>query len=66
MANPEISSINRAFTFINFSSSGFKIVQFPRNMGMDLFKNLKQQFLEFITSSNLNTFFMPKTKSTFS
>ena len=28
MANPEISSINGAFTFINFSSLGFKTVQF--------------------------------------
>ena len=34
-------------------------------IGNDLFKNLKQQSLEFITPSNLKTFFMPKTKSTF-
>ena len=60
MANPEISSINEAFTFISFSSLGFKIVQFSGNMGTDLFKNLKQQSLEFITPSNVNTFFMPR------
>ena len=54
MANPEISSINGAFTFINFCSLGFKIVQFSGNMGTDLFQNLKQQSLEFITSSNSN------------
>ena len=35
-------------------------------MGKDLFKNLKQQSLEVITLSNSNTFFIPKTKSTFS
>ena len=35
-------------------------------MGTDLFRNLKQQSLEFITPSNSNTFFMPRTKSTFS
>ena len=43
MANPDISSINKAFTFINFCSLGFKIVHYSRNIGMDLFKNLKQQ-----------------------
>ena len=32
MANPEISSVNWAFTFINFCSLGFKIVQLARNM----------------------------------
>ena len=66
MANPEISSNNGAFTFINFCSSGFKIVQLSGNMGTDLFKNLKQQFLEFITPSNSNAFIMPKIKSIFS
>ena len=66
MANPEISSINGAFTFINFCSLDFKIVHFSGNMGTDLFKNLKQSSQEFITSSNLNTFFILKTKSTFS
>ena len=42
MANPEISSIKGAFTFTNFCSLGFKIVQFSGDIGMDLFKNLKQ------------------------
>ena len=41
-------------------------MQFSGNIGTDLFKKLKQQSLEFITPSNLYTFFMPKTKSTFS
>ena len=57
MANPEISSINGAFTFIDFCSLGFKIVQLSGNMGMDLFQNLKQQSLEFITPSNSNTLY---------
>ena len=61
-----ISSINGAFTFINFCSLGFKIVHCSGNIGMDLFKNLKQQSQEFITPSYSNTFFIPKTKSMFS
>ena len=52
MANPDISSINGAFTFINFCSLGFKTMQSTGNMGKDLLKNLKQQSLEFITPSN--------------
>ena len=35
-------------------------------MDRDLFKNLKQQSHEFITPSNLNTFLIPNTRSTFS
>ena len=66
MARPEISSMNEAFTFINFYSLGFKIAQYSGNIGTDLLKNLKQQSLEFITPSNSNMFFIPKTKSTFS
>ena len=66
MANPEISSINGAFTFINFCLLGFKIMQFSGNMGTGLLRNLKQQSLEFITPSSSNTFFIPKTKSMFS
>ena len=66
IARPDISSINVAFTFINFCSFGFKIIQSTGEMGNDLFKNLKQQSLELITPSNLNTFFIPKTRSTFS
>ena len=43
------------------------LLLFPeKKMGTDLFGNLKQQSLELITPSNWNTFFMPKTKSTFS
>ena len=55
IASPEISSINGVFTFINFCLLDFKIAQFSGNIGTDLFKNLKQQSLEFITPSNLNT-----------
>ena len=64
--SPEFLSINGAFTFINICSLGFKITWLSGNMGMDLFKNLKQQSLEFITPSNSKTFFMPRTRSTFS
>ena len=66
IASPEISSMNGAFIFISFCSLGFKITQLSGNISTDLFKNLKQQSLEFITPSNLNMFFMPRTKSTFS
>ena len=45
-----------ALTFINLCSSDFKITKLSGNMGMDLFKNVKQQSLEFITPSNSNTF----------
>ena len=66
IARPDISSIYGAFTFINFCSLGFRIVQSIGKMGRDLFKNLKQQSHEFITPSNLNTFFISRTRSTFS
>ena len=66
IASPEILSMNGAFTLISLCSLGFKITQFSGNMGTDLFKNLKQQSIEFITPSNSNTFFMPRTKSAIS
>ena len=62
---PKILSTNRALTFTNFFSTGFSIISFSGYIGTDLFKNLNLQSLEFITPSNSNTFFMPKTKSTF-
>ena len=65
IANQDISSMNGALIFINFCLLGFKIILCSGNMGTDQFRNFKQQSLEFITPSNLNTFFMPKTKSTF-
>ena len=65
IANPKISSINRALTFTSFCSSGFNIISFSGYIGTDLFKNSNLQSLEFITPSNSNTFFIPKTKSTF-
>ena len=63
IANPDISSTNEALTFINFCSLGFKIILCSGSIGTDLFKNLKQQSMEFITPCNSNTFFIPKTKS---
>ena len=41
MASPAVSPINGAFTFINFCSLGFNIVQFSGNMGTDPFETLK-------------------------
>ena len=66
IANPEISSINGALTFTSFCSSGFNIIFFSGYNGTDLFKNSNQQSLEFMTPSSSKTFFIPKTKSTFS
>ena len=65
IANPEISSTNGALTFTSFCSVGFNIRSFSGYKGTDLLKNSNLQSLEFITPSNLNTFFIPKTKSTF-
>ena len=65
MAKPEISSKNGASIFISLCSFGFNIVSSFRNMGIDLFKKLKQQSHKFITTSNSNTFLIPKTISTF-
>ena len=56
IAKPDISSMNGADTLINFCSLGFMMMHSIGNMGRDLFKNLKQQFHEFITPSNSNTF----------
>ena len=64
IANPEISSMNGAFTFTNFCSFDFNTVCSFGKMGMDLFKKLKQQSYDFITPSNI--FLMPKMKATFS
>ena len=66
IAKPDISSMNGAFTLINFCSLGFKIICSFGKMGRDLFRNLKQQSNKFITPSNSNTFLIPKTRSTFS
>ena len=66
IASPDISSINGASTFINFCSLGFNTMYSLGKMGRDLFKKLKQQFHEFIISSNLKIFLIPRTKSMFS
>ena len=62
MAKPEISSKNGAF-FISFCSFDFNTVSPFRNIGIDLFKSLKQHSHEFITPSNSNTFLIPRTIS---
>ena len=66
MAKPEILSKNEASTFTNFCSFGFNIIFSFESMGANLFKKLKQHSHELITPSNLNTFLIPKTISTFS
>ena len=66
IASPNISSINGAFTLINFCSFGFKTMHSFGKMGQDLFKKLKQQTCEFITPSSSNTFLITNTRSTFS
>ena len=66
MAKPEISSENGVSTFTNFCSFGFNIIFSLGNIGTNLFKKLKQHSHELITPSNLNTFLIPKTISTFS
>ena len=66
MANPDMSSINDASTFINLYSLGFNTVcSFGKN-GIYLFKKLKQQSHEFITPCSSNIFLIPRTKSAFS
>ena len=49
MAKPEISSENGASTFISFCSLGFNIIVSFGNIGIDLFKKLKQHSHELIT-----------------
>ena len=66
MANPDISSINGASTFINLCSFGFNTMHSFGKIGRDLFKKLKQKSHEFITPSSSNTFLILKTKSIFS
>ena len=48
IASPNISSINGAFTLINFCSFGFNTMCSFGKMGKDLFKKVKQQSHEFI------------------
>ena len=66
IANPDISSINGASTFINLCSFGFNTTHSFGKIGMDLFRKLKQQSHEFITPSNSNILLIHNTKSTFS
>ena len=66
IASPDISSINGAFTFINYCSLGFSTIHSFGKMATDLFRKLKQQSHEFITPSNSNIFLILRSKSTFS
>ena len=66
IAKPDISSMNRTFTLINFCSLGFRTMHSFRKMVRDLFRNLKQQSHEFITPSNFKHILIPNTRSTFS
>ena len=66
IANPDISSINGASTFISHCSFDFNTLCSFGKFDMDLFKKLKQQSYEFITPSNSNILLIPKTKSMFS
>ena len=63
IAKPKILSRNLALTFTSLFLSGFSITSFSGYIGTDLFKNSNLQSLEFITPSNSNTFFIPKTRS---
>ena len=63
MANPNISSMNGASTFINFCSLDFNMMCSLGKNGIDLLKKLKQQSYEFIMPSDSNIFLIPKTKS---
>ena len=64
--SPGMSSMNGASTLITFCCLGFRTVHSFREIGRDLLKKLKQQSCIFVTPSNSNTFFIPKTKSTYS
>ena len=66
IASPDISTINGAYSLINFCTFGFHMVHSFGKMGKDLFKNLKQQSLVFMTPCSSNTFWIPNTRSTFS
>ena len=66
IAKPKISSANGALTFTHFFSSSFSNTSFSGYIGTDLFMYSNLQSLEFITPSNSNTFFIPKTRSIFS
>ena len=66
IANPDISSINGASTFINLCSFDFNTMHSFGKIGKDMFKKSKQESHESIKPSNSNIFLIPKTKCTFS
>ena len=57
MANPKISSMNGASTFISLCSFSFNIMHSFGKIGIDLFEKLKQDSCEFIMPSNSNIYF---------
>ena len=58
IANPEISSTNRASIFINHCSLSFsKTYSFGKN-SIDLFRKLKHDTFKFITPSNSNIYIL--------
>ena len=63
---PVILSTNGALTFTSFVHQASVSVSFSGYMGTDCSEIQILQSLAFITPSNSNTFFIPKTKSTFS
>ena len=65
IAKPDISSMNRTFTLINFYSFGFRMMHSLGKMGKDLFRNLKQQSCEFYNSFQFEHILIPNTKTTF-
>ena len=65
ISSPNISSINGAFTLINFCSFGLNTMHSFGKMGKDLFMKFKQQSHEFITPSSSNTFLIPNARSMF-
>ena len=66
IASPDILSINGASTFISFFSFGFNTIHSFEKIDKDMFRKLKKQSHEFMTPSNSNIFFIPRTRSTFS
>ena len=60
IANPDITSINGVFTFINLCFFGFNTIHSFGKIGMDLLKKLKQQSHEFMTPSISNIFLICK------
>ena len=66
ITNPDISSMEDTFILINLCSLGLNIIYSFRKHGVNLFKELKHDYLEMSIPSTSNIYFIPRTKSTFS